>query len=401
MKEIATAGLVATVVLAGCAGGERGPVPTPTETPVLATATVQPTPSRADDGPVRKTYPRGATVDIARGVLFLDGRTGGGEAWEDVRPSPSGMLVAWNGADGKQPPVLFATDTYRKTALKTGGVFGTVLDYKPDDSEVSVRADDELLIVSTSTGEVRLKFELPSTASFVRASWGPGERVAITRAEKSGASLGVAAWGDGVMKDLPGVPANWAHWSPDGTRIAASGIHEGGWMAIIDFESGVTVRVEEPLFNPRWSASGDFVSGQILSGEVLVYRADGSVHMRLNGVCAVLGSPWVGEEIVTWGFGEDVRVAMDGSVRPYAPAANPGAVSTFLPRGVALLDHFGGEVIAEVALAEGVEVSWYSSSEGVHSVTGDGRGMFQLGSGGQGFCENVGTFEVELAPFSE
>jgi hypothetical protein len=172
-------------------------------------------------------------------------------------------------------------------------------------------------------------------------------------------------------------------------------------MAIIDFESDAITRVEKPLYNPRWSASGDFVSGQLLSGEVLVYRADGSVHMRLNGVCAFLGSPWIGEEIVTWGFGEDARVAMDGTVRPYAPAANPGPVSTFLPRGVALLDHFGGQVIAEVALPEGVGVSWYSSSEGIHSVTADGRGMFQLGVGGKGFCENVGAFEVELAPFDD
>jgi len=353
------------------------------------------------DGPVHKTYPRGATVDIDRGVLFLDARTGGGEAWEEVRPSPSGMLIAWNGDDGRQPPLLFETDTYRKIAIDTGGAPGAVLDYSPDDSEASVRVGEEMLIVSTGTGTARLRFRLPPGTNYARATWGPGDRVAIARATQSGTSLGVAASANGVLKDFPGVPANWAQWSPDGTRVAASGIHEGGWMAIIDFESGAITRVERPLYNPRWSASGEFVSGQLLSGEVLVYRVDGSIHMRLNGVCAMLGSPWIGDEIVTWGFGEDVRVAMDGGVRPYAPAANPGPVSTFLPGGVALLDRSGGETVAEVALPEGVGVSWYSSSEGVHSVTADGRGMFQLGVGGKGWCENVGAFKVELAPFNE
>ena len=391
LTEFACASLTVALALGGCSGGEPRPVPTPS----------QATPEPVADGPVHKTYPRGATVDIDRGVLFLDARTGGGEAWEEVRPSPSGMFIAWNGADGKHPPVLIETDTYREIELDTGGQSGTVLDYSPDDSEVSVRVGDEVLIVSTSTGEVRLTFQLPPGTNFVRASWGPGDRVAITRAAQDGTSLGVAAWADGVLRDFPGVPANWAQWSPDGTRIAASGIHEGGWMAIIDFESGAVTRVEKPLYNPRWSASGDFVSGQLLSGEVLVYRGDGSVHMRLNGVCALLGSPWVGEEIVTWGFGEDVRVAMDGTVTPYAPAASPGLVSTFLPRGVAMLDRPGGQVMAELALPEGVGVSWFSSSEGVHSVTGDGRGMFQLGVGGKGFCENVGAFSVEMAPFGE
>ncbi len=405
MRRRAIAGAILTVALTlgGCSGGGQGPDPAPSETAAPATATAQPTPSPAPDGPARRTYQRGALVDIERGVLFLDGRTGGGEAWADVRPSPSGMLIAWNGDDGRQPPVLFETDTSRKIDIDTGGAPGAVLDYSPDDSETSVRVGDEMLIVSTSTGTARLRFPLPPATNFARATWGPGDRVAIARATQSGTSLGVAAWANGVLKDFPGVPANWAQWSPDGTRIAASGIHEGGWMAIVDFESGAITKVERPLYNPRWSASGDFVSGQLLSGEVLVYRADGSIHMRLNGVCAMLGSPWIADEIVTWGFGEDVRVAMDGSVRPFAPApaSNPGPVSTFLPRGVALLDQPAGQVIAEVALPEGVGVSWYSSSEGVHAVTADGRGMFQLGGGGKGWCENVGAFKVELAPFDE
>jgi len=344
---------------------------------------------------MHKTYPRGATVDIDRGVLLLDARPavarhGGGPA------VALGDVHRVNGATGSIPGVI-ETDTYREIELDTGGQLGTVLD-SADDSEVSVRVGDELLIVSTSTGEVRLTFQLPPGTNFVRAHWGPDGRVAITRRAQDGASLGVAAWADGVVKDFPGVPANWAHWSPDGTRIAASGIHEGGWMAIIDFESGAVTRVEKPLYNPRWSASGDFVSGQLLSGEVLVYRADGAVHMRLNGVCALLGSPWVGEEIVTWGFGEDVRVAMDGTVTPYAPAASPGPVSTFLPRGVAMLDRPGGQVMAELALPEGVGVSWFSSSEGVHSVTARARDV-PARRRWQGFCEKRGGFQCGMAPF--
>lgn len=78
-----------------------------------------------------------------------------------------------------------------------------------------------------------------------------------------------------------------------------------------------------------------------------------------------------------------------------------GPLSTFLPHGVALLDRAGGEVIAELSLPDGVLVSWFSSSEGVHAVSADGRGMFQLGAGGKGWCENVGAFKVELAPFDE
>ncbi|GMV85544.1 MAG: hypothetical protein AMXMBFR80_13990 [Dehalococcoidia bacterium] len=401
LAVVAGASFTLALVLGECSGGEQGPGPTPGETAAPASATAQPTPSPAPDEPVRRTYQRGATVDAERGVLFLDGRTGGGEAWEAVRPSPSGMFVAWNGTGGKQPPMLIETDTYRRIELDTGGQPGTVLDYSPDDSEVSVRVGDEMLIVSTSTGAARLRFSLPPTTNFARATWGPGGRVAIARATRNGTSLGVAAWANGVMKEFPDAPANWAHWSPDGTRIAASGIHEGGWMAIIDFESGATTRVEQALSNPRWSASGEFLSGQLLSGEVLVYRADGSIHMRLNGVCALLGSPWIGDEIATRGFGEDVRVAMDGTVRPYAPAPPEGPVSTFLPHGVALLDRAGGEAIAELSLPDGVLVSWFSSSEGVHGVTADGRGMFQLGAGGKGWCENVGAFKVELAPFDE
>jgi hypothetical protein len=148
LTVIAAAILTVALILGGCSSGEQGPDPTPSETAAPATATAQPTPSPAPDGPVRRTYQRGAPVDIERGVLFLDGRTGGGEAWESVRPSPSGVFVAWNGTDGKQPPVLIETDTYRHIELDTGGQSGTVLDYSPDDSEVSVRVGDELLIVS-------------------------------------------------------------------------------------------------------------------------------------------------------------------------------------------------------------------------------------------------------------
>ncbi len=169
-------------------------------------------------------------------------------------------------------------------------------------------------------------------------------------------------------------------------------------MAIIDFESGAVTRVEKPLYNPRWSASGDFVSGQLLSGEVLVYRADGAVHMRLNGVCALLGSPWVGEEIVTWGFGEDVRVAMDGTVTPYAPAASPGPVSTFLPRGVAMLDRPGGQVMAELALPEGVGVSWFSSSEGVPQRDRGWARDVPARRRWQGFREKRGGFQCGDGP---
>ena len=397
-----TAVLVASFCVAGCSGGSRSP-----STEVTAAPTVEPTEAPETtavlpDAPVRKTYARGETVDIPRGILFLNPKTGGGEAWADVRSSPSGMYVAWNGADGKQQPVLFETDTYRQIPLDTGGAFGTVLDFAPDDSEVSVKVGDEFLIASTETGAVRLRFQLDPTAIYARASWGPNGAVAVTTAGRDNRSLGIQAWSNGALKTFPGTPFNWAQWSPDGTTILSSQIDHGvlpGFTALIDFAAGRVARLEHALYNPRWSESGAYFEGQLFSGELLIFRADGTPQMRMNGVCALLGTPWIGDEIATWGFGQDVRVAMDGSVTPYTPAAHSGPSANLAGDGrVELLERWpNGRVLAELRPKSGA--SFFSSSEGVVSVTTDGRGMYSLGSGGKGFCENVGNFKVKLAPF--
>ena len=164
------------------------------------------------DEPARKIYLRGEVFDIDKGTLFLDPKTGGGEAWAGVRSSPSGMLVAWNGTDRKQPPVLFETDTYRKVTLDTGGAFGAVLDYSPDDSEVSVRVGQEVLIVSTRSGDLRLRFPLDADAAAARAYWGPDGRVAVQSSRQDRTSLGLLAWVDGSIKSFRDVPDNWAQW---------------------------------------------------------------------------------------------------------------------------------------------------------------------------------------------
>jgi hypothetical protein len=167
-------GLVCAFALAGCSDGEPRVAGTtaPTERTPGAEVSPEATATPAANGPLRKTYARGETVDIERGVLFLDPKTGGGEAWEGVHSSPSGKYVWWNGADGKQPPVLFETVTSRKTELDTGGQFGTVLAIAPDDSEVAVQVGEELLFASTTTGELRLRYALEPGSIFPAAAWG-------------------------------------------------------------------------------------------------------------------------------------------------------------------------------------------------------------------------------------
>lgn len=357
---------------------------------------LQPTPNE----PERKSYARGETVDIQSGTLFLDPNTGGGEAWAGVRSSPSGMFVAWNGNDGKQPPMLFETDTYRKVNLDTGGAFGTVLDYSPDDSEVSVRVGQEMLVASTETGAVRVRFSLGADATFARVYWGPGGRVAVQSSRQDRSSLGLLVWVDGSLKSFRDVPDNWAQWSPGGNVILASGVEPEGWLALIDVDSGAVKRIDVFLRNPQWSESGQYFEGQTSSGEVLVYRADGTPHMRLGGVCAELTSPWVGDEIGTWGFGEDVLIAMDGTFKPYTPASHSQPIAHLREDGsVALVDRFrSSTVLSELKPPPGVAIT---GTLGEPSVTTDGRGRLVIGGGAKGACENVQPFKVELAPFDD
>lgn len=363
------------------------------------TATATPNVLALKSDPVVKTFPRGGTVDVARGTLFLDPKTGGGEAWADVRVSPSGMFAPWNGADGKQPPVLYQTATKRRIELETGGRFGTVLDFAPDESEVSVRVGDQVRIASTTDGKVRVTLPVAADATFTRAFWGANGAVAVTAGGPQGRdSLGVSVWWRGQLRGFAGVPAiNWFDWSPDGTRFVVSTIGDSGWTAIVDVETGSVTRIDQALYNPRWSAGGSYFAGQLLSGELQVFRVDGKLHMRMNGVCAFIGSPWMADEIVTFGFGTDVAVAMNGTVRAYTPLANKGRVTTFGPNnGVVLLDRVGGSPLAELMVAAPIPVSGYLNEPW---VTPDGRGKFQLGVGGKGTCENVGAFKVEVAPF--
>lgn len=363
-----------------------------------ATATVLPRGS----GPVVKTYSRGETVEIPRGTLFLDPKTGGGEAWADVRVSPQGTFAMWSGPDGNEPPVLYDTPTRRRIALDTGGQPGTVLDFNADESEASVRVGDELRVVSTTDGTVRLTFPIPAGATYVRAYWGANGAVAMAATGPQGlTSLGITVWWRGAMKRVVNVPPpGWIAWSPDGARFLTSSIADGGWTAIVNLDSGNVIRVEQPLYNVRWSASGEYWEGQLFSGEVLIFRADGTPHTRMNGVCALLGTPWIGDEIATWGWGQDVKVAMDGSTTPYTPAGFSGPIANLAGDGrVQLLDQWpDGAVLAELRPTAGA--TFIPTSEGISSLTRDGRAFFNLGGGGKGLCENVGMFSVELLPGS-
>lgn len=345
-----------------------------------------------------KTYARGHTVDIPRGTLFLDPKTGGGEAWADAGVSPHGTFAKWSGPDGAEPPVLFDTITRRRIALDTGGRPGTTLDFNRDETEASVRVGDELRIVSTGDGKARVILPIPPGAAYVRAYWGSDGAVAMAATGPQGqTSLGVTVWWRGSLNTFANVPPpNWIAWSPDGTRLLVSAIGDNGWTAILDVESGHVTRVDEALYNPRWSASGTYWEGQLFSGELLVFRADGMPHMRMNGVCALLGSPWIGDEIAAWGWGEDVSVAMDGSTRPYTPAAFAGPFANLAGDGrVELLEHWpDGTVLAELRPAAGA--TFITTGEGIMSITPDGRAMFNLGGAGKGWCENVGLFSVEL-----
>ncbi len=395
----------ALAALGGACSDRKQILPTetvqPNSTNAAPTYTVTATPTvlAPKRDPVIKTFARGGIVDVPRGTLFLDPKTGGGEAWINVRVSPSGMFGPWNGGDGKQPPVLYETATRRRIELDTGGRFGNVVDYAPDDSEVSIRVGDEMRIASTTDGRVRVILPVAPGATFARAFWGLDGAVAVAAAGPQGRdSLGVSVWWRGQLRGFAGLPANnWLDWSPDGTRFVVSAIGDSGGAAIVDVETGNVTRIDQPLYNPRWSASGSYFAGQVLSGELLIFGADGKIHMRMNGVCAFVGSPWMGDEIATFGFGEDVAVAMDGTVRTYARPANTARITTFGPNnGVVLLDRIGGEALAELRVAESILISGYLNEPW---VTSDGRGKLQLGVGGKGACENVGAFKVELAPF--
>ena len=114
----------------------------------------------------------------------------------------------------------------------------------------------------------------------------------------------------------------------------------------------------------------------------------------MNGVCALVSSPWLGDEVVAWGFGEDALVAMDGTVSAYSPPAPTGPRMDLRADGsAALVDAGTGAVLAELRPGPGVVWAGYF---GFPWVTPDGRGKPQLGAGGKGACENVGMFSVEL-----
>ncbi|MEO8541894.1 MAG: hypothetical protein ABI577_19310 [bacterium] len=405
MKSSLFALAIAVAAAAGaCSDGERTR-PTPTYEPnatnaaPIYTVTPAPTVLAPASDPVIKTYARGETVDVPRGTLFLDPKTGGGEAWADVAVSPLGLFAVWNGGDGKQPPVLFETLTRRRTELDTGGQFGDVLNFSPDETEVAVRVGAEVRIASTADGRVRVVLPVPVGTTSAQAFWATGGGVAVIAAGPQGhQSLGVVAWWRGQLKTYSSVLASgWLDWSPDGDRFVAFTATEPPTTVVVDLRTDAVTRIDQPLYNPKWSASGGYFEGQLLSGEVLVFRADGTPHMRMNGVCALVGSPWLGDEIATFGFGQDVAVAMDGVVRGYTAAPTNAHVTTFGPgNGVVLLDRIGGLPLAELKVAESILVSGYL---GFPWVTPDGRGKLQLGVGGRGACENVGAFKVELAPF--
>lgn len=385
-------------LLAACSDSAPPPPGTATEGATNAaatyTATATATVLPAGSGPVVKTYARGETVDIPRGTLFLDQKTGGGEAWADVSVSPNGTFAIWNGPGGKEPPVLYDTLTRRRIALDTGGQLGTVLDFNADETEASVRVGDELRMVSTADGKVRITLPISAGATYVRAYWGIDGAVATGATGPQGQpSLGITVWWHGSFKTLSDVPSpGWIAWSPDGTRLLTSDISDNGWTAIIEVASGRVARISQRLYNPRWSTSGAYWDGQLFSGELLIFRADGTAHIRMNGVCAFVGSPWVGDEIIT--LGSDFAVAMDGSVRAYTRPANTQNITTFAPdNGVVLLDPAGTTTLAQLKVADSIPVSGYL---GFPWVTPDGRAKLQLGVGGKGACENVGMFSVEL-----
>ena len=406
MNRMIHAGLLAALFALGaaCDDSDSNQTPTPdaTATP-SAPATATPTPTRTPkvDPTQRPTpvivagrkhvYDRGDTVTVERGTLFLDPATGGGVVWEGASESPSGMYVYWQ--DGEDAH-LVNTLTDAEFVYADASIRGFGL----DDTQIALWREETLTIHKTGEQAAIATFALEPATQHVEVAWSDQGYVAIGMTATDGSSLGIRVWRDGELTEYVGPTARLS-WAPDGRFLAALSGAAGTQLAIIDNENGTVTLAGGPGSNPRWSENSEYVAYQEQDQPYRVFVFDrlGTEKLRATGICSVLGSPWVGNELDV-PFAE-LRLAVDGSTRPHPyPTPNPDSLrSGFTMQGVEMTR--GDTVLAELKIRADVLVSWPTNRDQIMSLTADGRGVFELGRGGRGFCEGVGEFSVETPPF--
>ncbi len=407
--------LAAMVALAtACSDDEPAPVtPTataaPTDTPTItptATATPKLEPTQRPTPvitPGRKhVYDRGETVTVERGILFLDPATGGGVVWEGAGVSPSGMYVFWQDAAGTAHLVHSATE--EELVIGERGEFPSIIGFSPDDSQFAAWTEDAVTVYETSDGSEVVRFQLEPGTGGVGVRWSDHGWIAVNMTGVDRSALGVRAWREGQQYFIStgGSEGVWMEWSPDGEWLAISKTTEEGSLVLHNLRNGEVITTSGHGANPRWSPSGDFIALQGPLADVgpwplRVFRNDGTEILRVYGICASLGSRWQGDELLALWTG--TLVAMDGTVieDPDFEFELTGRYSTFTETGgVELIED--GKVLAELEVD--VPISWPSSIDDVHSLTSDGRGLFQAGVGGKGLCGHEGEFGVELPPFN-
>lgn len=401
--------LVGVLLLSACSGDDS---PADTPTPDTA-ATPSPTATLTErDEPTaeptpdivagrKHVYARGETVHVARGMLFLDAATGGGVVWEGASASPSGMYVFWQDPQGQAHVVHTVTEA--ELVIGRPGEFPSVVGFSPDDGQFAAWTEDAVTIYATRDGSEVVRFQLEPGTGGVGVRWSEQGWIAVIMTGVDRAALGVRAWRDGQQHFIsPGGNGGvWVEWSPDGEWLAVSKTAEAESLVLHNLRTGDRIATGGHGTNPRWSASGKFLALQAPLAELgawplRVFRLDGAEILRVYGICASLGSRWQGDALFAPWTG--TLVALDGTVTEdpdfeFGPA---GRYSTFTAAGgVELIED--GQVLAELHVPSGA--TWLSSSEDIHTVTTDGRGMFVLPGAGKGFCGHEGKFGVELPPF--
>lgn len=399
-------GLVLAVFLFAACDGDDSPrgTPTPAEsTTATEAATAAPTATRTPKvEPTQRptpevvagrkhVYNRGDTVRVERGILFLDPVTGGGVVWEGVGVSRSGTYVWWMDDQGRGHVKNTLTDA-ETVVGEPGGQLGFD-GFSPDDASFAVQTGTEVVVYRTSDGVEERRLELEPGTVGTNVGWSAQNALAVGMWDRDGESLGVAVHMNGEVQRFA-AGATFLEWSPGGRWLAAA---QGDELVLIDTATGRSVPAQGWGSNPRWSANGQWVAVQADDfSTVRVFDQQGLEVLRVSGMCAVLGTPWEGNELHS--EFNDLLVAIDGSTRPAEPYA-PGPVTSGWADGGGVEMKSSGTVVAELKIAFHVLRSWPYGRDGIRSMTDDGRGVFVLGVGGRGFCEGVGDFSVELPPF--
>lgn len=349
---------------------------------------------------LKHVYARGETVTVERGTLFLDPATGGGVAWEGASASPSGMYVFWQDSQGQAHLVHSVTGD--ELVVGQPGDFPSIVAFSPEDTQFAAWTDDAVTIHATSDGSEAVRFKLEPGTGFVGVRWSRQGWIAVSMTGSDRSSLGVWAWRDGQRQFIPvaGQEGVWTEWSPNGEWLAISKTAEHATLTLHNLRTGEVIETAGSGGNPRWSESGQYLALQSPLAEVgdwplRVFHVDGTEVLRVYGICASIGTPWEGDALFAPWTG--TTVALDGEVTedPYFEFAPPDRHSTFTPTGVAFIED--GQTLAELNVPAGA--SFRSSSDDIHSLTSDGRAMFDIGVGGKGFCGHEGEFAVELPPF--